>query len=141
MVIQFINNNKKEKKMKTKKALNKAGSFIRKHNVAVICVGGAIIAAPIALAAAPVIAASLGAVGILGTTATTGTVISGLSGVVLTNASLAAIGNGALIVGGGGMAGGIAVIGTAGAAAGAGVGAATKSIYNTVRRNSDKSAL
>ncbi|MBT5421117.1 MAG: hypothetical protein HOK80_09510 [Candidatus Cloacimonetes bacterium] len=58
----------------------------------------------------------------------------------MTNASLAAIGNGALIIGGGGMAGGTAVIGTAGAVAGAGAGAVirkgSKSIYNAVNKDS-----
>ncbi|MBT3934743.1 MAG: hypothetical protein HOF35_10840, partial [Bacteroidetes bacterium] len=70
--------------MKTSKVLKSAGRFIKKHNVAIICAGGAIIAAPFALAAAPVIAASAGAAGLLGSTATTGTLISTLGGASLT---------------------------------------------------------
>ena len=143
-IVLLKTTNKKGNKMKTTKVLKSAGRFIKKHNKAIICVGGAIIAAPFALAAAPVIAASAGAAGLLGSTATTGTLISTLGGASLTNASLAAIGNGALIIGGGGMAGGTAVIGTAGAAAGAGAGAAAgkgaKSIYNVAKKKFTKAA-
>ncbi|MBT5990298.1 MAG: hypothetical protein HOG71_05540, partial [Bacteroidetes bacterium] len=59
---------KKENDMKAINILKSTGRFIKKHNVAIICVGGAIIAAPFALAAAPVIAASAGAAGLLGST-------------------------------------------------------------------------
>jgi hypothetical protein len=75
-------------------------------------VGVAAVFTPIALAAAPSIAAGLGAVGILGA-AGTGTAISSLTGAALTNASLAAIG-GSL-----GMAGGTAILTAAGASLGA----------------------
>jgi hypothetical protein len=126
--------------MKISGVLNSTGRFIKKHNVAFLCAGGAIIAAPFALAAAPVIATTLGAAGALGTTATTGTVIATLKGAILTKASLAAIGNGALIAGGGGMTGGTAVITTAGAAVGATASAAirkgSKSIYNAIKKES-----
>lgn len=72
----------------------------------------------IAFVAAPTIAASLGAAGVLGVTST-GTAISTLSGAALTNASLAAIGGGAVAAGGGGIAAGTAVIAGSGATAGA----------------------
>jgi hypothetical protein len=130
--------------MKANNTLKSTGLFIKKHKVAIICVSGAIIAAPLALVAAPAIATSLGAAGLLGSTATTGTLISTLGGCTLTNASLAAIGNGAIIVGGGGMAGGTAVIGTAGAVAGASAGAvagkSANSIYNVVMKKFSKTA-
>ena len=100
-------------------------NFIKRHKTVFSCIAGAIVVAPFAAIAAPVIAAAAGAAGVLGTTATAGTAISSLAGAALTNASLAALGNGALIIGGGGMAGGTAVIAGAGAAAGAVAGAST----------------
>lgn len=71
---------------------------------------------------APQIATALGSAGFLGTTATTGKTISTLSGIALEKASLAAVGGGALSVGGTGIAGGTAVIGAVGTGAGAAVG-------------------
>jgi hypothetical protein len=84
----------------------------------------------IALVYAPAIAATLGGAGLLGTTATGGTVIATLEGVALSNASLAALGGGALSVGGAGMAGGTAVVAGAGAAAGAGVSGTVAAVTN-----------
>jgi len=83
------------------------GFFKRNKKGLLFSLGGALVLGPLALVSAPVIAAAAGAAGLLGTTATAGTVISTLAGASLTNASLAAIGNGALVVGGAGMAGGI----------------------------------
>lgn len=73
--------------------------------------GGAVIALPVTLLAAPALASAAGAAGLLGA-AGTGTAISSLSGAALTSASLAAIG-------GGTMAAGTAVITATGAALGA----------------------
>ena len=67
----------------------------------------------LALAYAPAIAAAVGTTGILGATATTGTVISTLEGVALANASLAALGGGAVAVGGGGIAAGTTAVAVA----------------------------
>ena len=76
--------------------------------------------------AAPIIATCLGSLGLLGTTATTGTIISSLSGAALTNASLAALGGGALTAGGFGIAGGtIVVTGASATVGGAATGAIT----------------
>src|SRR5437867_176130 len=75
-----------------------------------LVIGGAAVLGTVTFFAAPVIAASLGTAGLLGTTATTGTAISGLSGAALTNASLAALGGGALSAGGAGIAGGTVVV-------------------------------
>ena len=72
----------------------------------------------LALAYAPVIAATIGGAGLLGTTAG-GTVIATLEGVALTNASLAVLGGGALAAGGGGMAAGVTAVTVAGTATGA----------------------
>jgi len=71
-----------------------------------------------ALAYAGPIAATLGSTGILGT-AGTGVAIDTLTGIYLTNASLAALGGGTLAAGGAGIAGGTMVITAAGAATGA----------------------
>ena len=68
------------------------------------------------------IATVLGSTGVLGNTATTGVAISSLSGAAATNASLAALGGGALSVGGGGMALGTAVVAGTGAAVGSAAG-------------------
>ncbi|MEY4592920.1 MAG: hypothetical protein RIR18_1815 [Pseudomonadota bacterium] len=72
----------------------------------------------LASVAAPTIAATIGATGVLGT-ASTGTVISTLSGAALESASLAALGGGALSASGGGILAGTAAITKAGAVAGA----------------------
>lgn len=88
----------------------------------------------IGLVCAPVIAATAGGAGLLGACATTGTAISTLSGVALTNASLAALGTGAISAGGFGIAGGTAVVATAAGAAGAGVGAATVGIAKNISK-------
>ncbi len=132
------NKTQKENEMKVTTALKATGRFIKNHKTAISCIAGAIVIAPFALAAAPVIAASLGAAGALGTTATTGTLISGLGGAALTNASLAAIGNGALVIGGAGMAGGTAVITGAGAAAGAATGLGAKAAVSRVSKRFSK---
>jgi len=73
-----------------------------------------------AFATAGPIAAAIGGTGVLGT-AGSGAAISELTGIYLTNASLAALGGGTLAAGGAGMAGGTAVAATAGAAVGAAV--------------------
>lgn len=80
--------------------------------VAIVGTGG------LALAYAPVIAATLGGTGLLGA-ASTGTAISTLSGAALTNASLAALGGGSLAAGGAGIAGGTMVVAATGATTGA----------------------
>jgi hypothetical protein len=72
-----------------------------------------------ALAFAGPIAATLGSTGVLGA-ASTGTLISGLSGASLASASTAVFGGGSVLSGGGGVALGSKVIGAAGAAVGAG---------------------
>lgn len=74
----------------------------------------------IALAYAPVIAATIGGAGLLGTTAG-GTVIATLNGAALANASLAALGGGAIAAGGGGMALGTTVVATASTVTGAAI--------------------
>lgn len=83
-----------------------------------LTVGATVASAGLGLAAAPAIASMAGSAGLLGA-ASTQTAISTLSGAALKNASLAAIGGGALAAGGGGMAAGTAVIGAASAATGA----------------------
>ena len=81
------------------------------------------------LFAAP-IAAAVGATGLLGATAATGTAISTLSGAALANASLAACGGGAVTAAGGGMAMGTLMVagaaGSVGAALGGGTGAVSR---------------
>jgi len=86
-------------------------NMVRVGKYAAGAVGGAAIAIPFAILAAPVLAAAAGSVGLLGA-AGTGTAICELSGAALTSASLAA-------VGGGTMAAGTAVITAVGAALGA----------------------
>ena len=99
--------------------------FVEEHPVISTGVAVAATAATggVAAAFAPQIAAAAGAAGLLGTTATTGTAIATLHWAALTNASLAALGGGAISVGGAGMAGGTMVVGAAGVAAGAAAGA------------------
>lgn len=79
---------------------------------------GTLVFGPAAFLAAPGIASALGSAGLLGA-ASTGTAITTLSGVALTNASLA-------VVGGGTMAGGIAII----TAAGLGLGGVTGGVIS-----------
>lgn len=93
----------------------------RVGTIAAFSIGGVVIFAPISLAAAPSIAASLGSLGLLGP-ASTGTAISTLNGIALTNASLAA-------VGGGTMAAGTIFITAAGAALGGIQGAVVSNNY------------
>lgn len=81
------------------------------HKIAIGVGTGALACTGIGLFAAAPIACFLGGAGALGA-ASTGTVISTLSGVALTNASLAAIGGGAVAAGGSGIIGGTAVIAT-----------------------------
>jgi hypothetical protein len=83
--------------------------------------GGGAIAVPLAVIAAPGIAAALGAWGALGA-AGTGTAISTLSGAALTSASLAAIG-------GGTVAGGMAILTATGTALGAWKGGVITNAY------------
>jgi hypothetical protein len=71
-----------------------------------------VLAAGVAYVHAPVIAVAIAKTGVLGKTATTGAVISKLTGTPLVNASLAKIGGGAISIGGKGIAGGKAVIAT-----------------------------
>lgn len=80
-------------------------------------VGAGVVTGGLAYAAAPTIAAAIGATGALGA-ASTGTAISSLSGVALSNASLAALGGGAIAANGGGMVAGAAVVGMSGAGTG-----------------------
>jgi hypothetical protein len=72
--------------------------------------------------AAPAIAASIGATGALGATAS-GTVIAGLEGAALSSASLAALGGGSIAAGGAGMAGGTCVVAAGGGVLAGGVSA------------------
>lgn len=78
-----------------------------------------IISGGVAYANAPAIAVAIAKTGALGKTATTGAVISKLTGTPLINASLAKIGGGAISVGGKGIIGGKVVIATTGATTGA----------------------
>lgn len=86
-------------------------------------IGFGLLGGVVSLVCAPVLAATVGALGLLGATATTGVAISSLSGIALTNASLAAIGGGALSIGGAGMVGGTALIATSGTIAASSVAA------------------
>lgn len=100
--------------------LKKTVSYITNNPIKCTCIAVATVATGgAALTIAGPIAATIGGAGLLGTTATTGLSIGTLSGVALTNASLAAIGGGALTVGGGGIAAGTTIIGAVGAATGA----------------------
>lgn len=102
------------------KALNAAVYVEDNPKKCIAVVLGTVATGGVAFVAAPAIAAGLGTVGLLGTTAS-GTAISSLSGIALTNASLAAIGGGTLAVGGGGIVGGVTVIAGTGAATGAAI--------------------
>jgi hypothetical protein len=82
---------------------------------------GILLVTPAAIVAAPQVAASLGAAGLLGA-AGTGTAISTLSGAALGSASLAAIG-------GGTMAGGLLVMTAAGASLGGALGGVVSNAY------------
>lgn len=86
--------------------------------LAVVAVG--LMTGGLAYVAAPAIAATIGATGVLGATSS-GTLISSLSGAALSNASLAVFGGGAIAAGGGGIAAGSTVVGMAGIGAGAGI--------------------
>jgi hypothetical protein len=109
--------------------LSKYNDMFKRHSINYIKagkIGAGVIAstavfAPLAILAAPGLAASLGAAGMLGA-ASTGTAISTLSGAALTNASLAAIGGGA-------MAAGTVVVTAAGSALGAYLGGAISNSY------------
>lgn len=90
--------------------LNSMRDFVSK-NPKKCLVAASFVTGGLFFVAAPIIAPAVGAAGLLGTTATTGTAISALSGAALTNASLAALGGGALTVGGGGMVTGAVAVG------------------------------
>lgn len=98
-----------------------AVNMVKAGKYAAAIVGGATVFGPAALLAAPSLAASLGATGLLGA-AGTGTAISTLSGAALTNASLAA-------VGGGTMAAGAIVVTAAGASLGGYYGGVVSNKY------------
>ncbi|MBC9377143.1 hypothetical protein [Escherichia coli] len=94
---------------------------------------GTVVGIATAGVAAPAIAASIGATGVLGTTAG-GTAISSLSGAALSSASLAALGGGSIAAGGAGMAGGTCVV-----AAGGGIAAGTVSLGGVAATKTIKS--
>ena len=71
-----------------------------------------VLSAGVAYVNAPVIAVAIAKTGVLGKTATTGAVISKLTGAPLARASLAKLGFGAISIGGKGIAGGKFVIAT-----------------------------
>lgn len=98
------------------------GEFAEEHPVATSLAVNLATGDMTAWSNAGTIATVLGGTGVLGNTATTGVAISSLSGAAATNASLAALGGGALSVGGGGMALGTAVVAGTGAAVGSAVG-------------------
>lgn len=98
------------------------GEFAEEHPVATSLAVNVATSGMAAWSNAGTIATVLGGTGVLGNTATTGVAISSLSGAAATNASLAALGGGALSVGGGGMALGTAVVAGTGAAVGSAVG-------------------
>lgn len=98
------------------------GEFAEEHPVATSLAVNLATGGMTAWSNAGTIATMLGGTGVLGNTATTGVAISSLSGAAATNASLAALGGGALSVGGGGMALGTAVVAGTGAAVGSAVG-------------------
>lgn len=99
-----------------------AGEFAEEHPVATSMAFNLATGGMAAWSNAGTIATVLGGTGVLGNTATTGVAISSLSGAAATNASLAALGGGALSVGGGGMALGTAVVAGTGAAVGSAAG-------------------
>lgn len=92
-------------------------------------VAGVGVFGPIYYFAAAPLASSLGAAGFLGATKTTGVAIALLSGAALQNASLAALGGGALAVGGVGMAGGAVFISAVGAGLGSVAGGMVSNSY------------
>lgn len=98
------------------------GEFAEEHPVATSLAVNVATSGMAAWSNAGTIATMLGGTGVLGNTATTGVAISSLSGAAATNASLAALGGGALSVGGGGMALGTAVVAGTGAAVGSAAG-------------------
>lgn len=98
------------------------GEFAEEHPVATSLAVNLATGGMTAWSNAGTIATILGGTGVLGNTATTGVAISSLSGAAATNASLAALGGGALSVGGGGMALGTAVVAGTGAAVGSAAG-------------------
>lgn len=98
------------------------GEFAEEHPVATSLAVNVATGGMAAWSNAGTIATVLGGTGVLGNTATTGVAISSLSGGAATNASLAALGGGALSVGGGGMALGTAVVAGTGAAVGSSAG-------------------
>lgn len=98
------------------------GEFAEEHPVATSMAFNLATGGMTAWSNAGTIATVLGGTGVLGNTATTGVAISSLSGAAATNASLAALGGGALSVGGGGMALGTAVVAGTGAAVGSAAG-------------------
>lgn len=99
-----------------------AGEFAEEHPVATSMAFNLATGGMAAWSNAGTIATVLGGTGVLGNTATTGVAISSLSGAAATNASLAALGGGALSVGGGGMALGTAVVAGTGVAVNGAVG-------------------
>ena len=98
------------------------GEFAEEHPVATSLAVNLATSGMAAWSNAGTIATVLGGTGVLGNTATTGVAISSLSGSSATNASLAALGGGALSIGGGGMALGTAVVTGTGAAVGSAAG-------------------
>lgn len=98
------------------------GEFAEEHPVATSLAVNVATSGMAAWSNAGTIATILGGTGVLGNTTTTGVAISSLSGAAATNASLAALGSGALSVGGGGMALGTAVVAGTGAAVNGAVG-------------------
>lgn len=98
------------------------GEFAEEHPVATSLAVNLATGGMAAWSNAGTIATVLGGTGVLGNTATTGVAISSLSGAAATNASLAALGGGALSVGGGGIALGTAVVAGTGAAVGSAAG-------------------
>lgn len=96
-------------------------NLMRAGKIAAGTIAGVAVVTPCAFAAAPALASSLGAAGVLGA-AGTGTLISTLSGAALTSASMAAIG-------GGTMLGGLVVVTAAGAALGAYKGGIVSNSY------------
>ena len=99
----------------------KSWNIVKAGKIAGGMVAGAAVFCPLAYFAAPGVASALGAAGLLGT-ASTGTVISSLSGAALTSASLAALGPC-------GMTGGVFFVSAAGAALGASKGAVISNNY------------
>jgi uncharacterized protein YjbJ (UPF0337 family) len=80
-------------------------------------IGGAVVIAPLALAAAPAVGGAIG------------TSLLGYSGAAATSSGLAILGGGALAAGGAGMAGGVAVVTAAGTALGGRYGAVISNSY------------